>query len=112
MKNIEMAWKEFNLNLEMVQSATKALAPDMILGVSAGSNLTIHCADEITEEQEQDIKDYLEALTNVSVEATSYKTASEIKTEQDAALTTKRASAQAKLMALGLTEEEVNAIIA
>lgn len=84
MKNIEMAHKEYHINLDKVLTAVKALAPEMVYGISSDSNTRIHCKDETTQEQVLAIESYLDGIAETSVEATSYRSAEQLKTAIDA----------------------------
>ena len=84
MKNIEIQFKEFNLNLEKVLEQAKVLAPDLISGLSADVNIRIHCADEISEEQIAAIQAYVDGLNEESEEAASYRSAEQIEAAKKA----------------------------
>lgn len=79
MKNIDVNWKSFNLDLNMVNDHVKTLATGKVFGISADSDLTIHCDDSITDDQVAAIKTYLDGLTATSDEAKNYRTRDQIK---------------------------------
>lgn len=79
MKTIQMEWKQFNINLDKVLSEVKILAPGKIYGISSDVNMRINCSDDLTLEQEEAINDYLNSIDEQSNEATSYRTASQVR---------------------------------
>lgn len=111
MKTIQLEWKEFNVNLETVQAAIKLIDP-ACCGMSGNSKLEIHSTnDELSQEAIDDIQAYWDALDEESEEATSYKTATQIKEEKEADVAAKKATARAKFITMGLTEAEADAIL-
>lgn len=109
MLNVELEWKEFSVNLKKVKEALRLI--DETCELSANSKLVAHCSDELSEEQVQEIKDYWEALDEESEEATSYISAEDEKAAAAADIAAKKASARAKLLVLGLSEEECGAVL-
>jgi len=79
MKNIEMAWKEFNINIDAILVEAKALAPNKILGISADTNMRLHCEDSITEAEVAAIEAYLNGIDDESDEATKYRSQEQVK---------------------------------
>lgn len=110
-----LQWKEYSVNLEKVEDALKAmLGADYIgsSGIGAGSTthaegLHLHLSENVTDGQKSDIQDYWDAITEESEEATAYQSNAEI----EAIKATKKAEGKAALIALGLTEDQVNAMI-
>ena len=112
MFNIDLAWKEFNVSVPAVQSAvTLLITSTPIFGISCDNDLTIHCESEPTVEELDAVVSYWEALTLESIEATSYKTQAQIAEEADIARNLALESAKTKLSALGLSLDEIKAII-
>jgi hypothetical protein len=111
MFSINFQWKEFNINLEAVEAWMKEYVGDSYCGNSADSKLTLWFHEVPSQELMDDIQAYWNGLTEESTEATSYKTATELANEVAAAKTAAKASATSKLAALGLSAEEIAAIV-
>jgi len=110
MKTINLDWKEFNVNLNMVHEMAK-LIDESCCGLSANSQLQVHFVDNVSEEKEQELKDYWDSITEESDEAKSYKTQKQMDEEKEEANKAAKASATAKLKALGLTDNEISAMM-
>ena len=82
MKTIQLEWKEFNINLEKIHEMAK-LIDESCCGLSANSKLEIHFVDNISEEKEQELKEYWDSITEESDEAKSYKTQKQINEEKE-----------------------------
>jgi hypothetical protein len=106
MYKIELQWKEFNVNLQKVNEAIPSIC-NSYAGNQANSVLELWFSEEPSDQEKADIQAYWDALTDQSAEAQSYKSAADIETERLA----KKASAEAKLIALGLSQDEVKAIL-
>ncbi len=104
---IELEWKEFNLDLNTIHAWMQANAGEQYSGSSADSTLKLHFLEEPSQEEKDAIVAYWEALDEESDEAANYMSAADIEAEK----ATKAAAGKAKLIALGLTEDEVNALI-
>lgn len=104
--NMKLAWKEFNVNLAKIDADLRALEPSYC-GNSAGLDLTLHFTDVPSEEVQAEIAAMWDSLTEESEEAVSYKSSAELQADVEA----KKQSAAAKLKALGLSDEEVAAIL-
>ena len=111
MFTLSLQWKEFNLNLQSVKEWIDANLDAECVGLSAHSKLEAHFTDEPSEQDKSDLQAYWNGLTDQSDEATSYQTAEQIKAAADADRAAKLASARTKLEGLGLTAEEVSAIL-
>lgn len=94
MRNIEMAWKEFNVDCDAILAHAKTLS-DKVLASSADINFRLHCDDSITDEEIQLIQDYMDGLTAESEEAISYRSQDQIK----AAIASMKAAIPAKTWA-------------
>lgn len=111
MRTVELSWKEFNVNLEMVQAHMKSL-DSSCCGMSGNSKLEVHFTnDEISQEIIDSAVAYWDAIDEESEEAISYKTAAQIKSERDTEIAAQKASAKTKFLNMGLTEAEANAIL-
>jgi hypothetical protein len=107
MINIALNWKEFNINLKKVEEKIKLDHPECC-GASAGNELTLHFdTDSLDESAIEAIQSYWDGITSESDEAVMYQSAAEIAQEKEA----KKAAGLAKLIALGLTEEEAKALV-
>ena len=80
-------------------------------GISAGQKLTVHFTSEPHEDETAAIELYWESLTETSEEHTSYQTGAQKAASEAADKAAKVASATAKLLALGLSADEVKAIL-
>jgi hypothetical protein len=104
---IELEWKAFNICLETLETWLKANAGEHYCGNSADSKLSLH----FMEEPSQEIKDAIQAkwdeIDESAAEATAYKSLEDRIAEREA----KKASGIAKLVALGLTEAEAQALV-
>ena len=113
MANIVLKWKEHSVNLNKVDQELKSMIGADYFGTSAvgpdslthEEGLHVHLADSVSEEQKEEIQTYWDAIDEESQEAVSYKSKDDIAAEK-AAL---KASGRAKLIALGLTEQEADA---
>jgi len=105
--SIELEWKEFNVCLETVHAWMQANAGEHYRGSSADSKLRLHFVEEPSQEVKDDVAAYWEALDEESDEAANYMSAADRAAEVEA----KKASGKAKLAALGLTAEEIAALV-
>lgn len=106
MQKLEMNWKSFNVNLQKLDQDLRALYPNYV-GNQAHRVLELWFKEEISEEIKAEIEKMWEDLTETSEKAVSYKSQSEISEEQN----NKKQSAKSKLKALGLTDEEILALM-
>lgn len=107
---LELEWKEFNVSLDAVNSWMQANAGEEYCGLSGNDKLQIHFENEPSAEEKEAIADYWEALDEESDEAVSYQSAEQIKAAVEADKAAKKAAASAKLIALGLSQEEIDAL--
>lgn len=110
MFKIELQWKEFSVNLPMLDQKLRAEHPEYA-GNQAHNILELWFTEEPSQEAKEEIVAYWEALDEESEEATSYKTQAQIEADAAADKAAKKASAAAKLEALGLTADEIAAIL-
>lgn len=106
MYNLELQWKEFNVNLEAITEFAKSLDASCV-GGSADVNFRLHFMEEPSDEVKQEIQDKWDNLDEESEEVVSYVSAAQKMQDRS----DKRESAKAKLALLGLTPEEVAAIL-
>ena len=104
MFTLDLNWKTFNVSLPKIRAWVDANLEASCLGISANSKLQIHFEQEPTELDKNALQSYWNSLDEESEEATSYMSLE----EQTQA---KKDSAKAKLLALGLTEVEIEAIL-
>ena len=83
MNKIELQWKEFNINLNMVQTHIKTLDINCC-GLQAARTLEVWSTETPSEETTQAIKDYWESLTSESAEATSHFSQADLKAAMEA----------------------------
>lgn len=79
MKNVELNWKEFNVDLEALRAEIDSLVPGKCLGISADSNLRIHMNEETSQEEIDSILLMWEELDEESEMAASYRSQEQIK---------------------------------
>ena len=87
MFSIQLAWKEYNVSLEAIETWMKSNAGELYTGNSADAALTLWFTEDPGETITGNISSYWAALTAESSEATSYKSAAQI-TSQIASLKT------------------------
>jgi hypothetical protein len=105
--SMRLNWKEFNINLGDLETWLKTNAGEHYCGNSAHSCLELWFLEEPSEEIKEAIQDKWDLLDEESDEAVSYKSNAELRAEAEV----KKASGRAKLLSLGLTEEEVAALL-
>jgi hypothetical protein len=106
MFSIKLQWKEFSVDLRGVDTKMRLDYPTYIAN-QANSEFELYFESEPSEQEKTDIQAYWDALTDQSAEAQSYESQADIETARLA----KVASAKTKLEALGLTADEVKAIL-
>lgn len=106
MFKIELQWKEFNIDLRALDAKMR-LDYASYTGNQAYSILELWFSEELSQEDKDAIVAYWDGLTEESDEASSYESAADLEADRIA----KKASAKAKLEALGLTEDELKAIL-
>lgn len=107
---MDYAWKEFSINGDLVLITIKTLS-DKIVGTSHNSKFQIHFSSQPSVEELEAINDYWDSINEESEEATSYISGEQVKQNQQAENLALKESAKAKLLALGLSEAEVSAIL-
>ena len=108
---MDLAWKEFNVNLADCEVQFKALGGAQYCGNQAHSVLELWFLEEQSQEEKDALTGYWDNLTDESDEAVNYQTGEQIKAAQEADKAAKLATASAKLEVLGLTAEEIQAIV-
>ena len=111
MFNLNLSWKSFNVSCDSIKTWLEANVETEFLGMSANSSLQIHFSTEPSQEEKDAINAYWDGLTDESDEAVNYQTGEQIKAAQEADKAAKIATASTKLQALGLTAEEIQAIL-
>lgn len=106
MKQINLQWKPFNVDLQKLDQDLRALYPSYV-GNQAHAHLELWFQDEVTDQDQVDIQAMWDGLTETSPEAVSYKSQAQVALDQQA----KKDSAKAKLLALGLDEAEIKALL-
>lgn len=107
MYSINLEWKEFNVNLQAVEAWMKANAGAHYSGNQASRTLELYFSEEPEQSVKDDVQAYWDLLAEDAEEVTSYKSQEDVLAE----IATKKASGRAKLLQLGLTEEEVSALV-
>lgn len=108
---LDLNWLTFPVNLDTVETWLKANAGENYKGNSADADLTLWFSEEPSDDIKLEIMAYWEALTSDSIEATGYKTAAQIKADLESAKNASLASATSKLEQLGLSADEIAAIV-
>jgi hypothetical protein len=111
MITLDLNWKQFNVSLSKIREWVDANITTPCVGISANSKLQIHFEQEPEELDKNALLSYYEAIDEESIEATSYQTREQEEAARQADLQAKQNSARAKLLALGLTEDEIAAIL-
>lgn len=114
MATIVLSWKEFNLDLNAVETWLRANAGEAYTGSSGvGEGSTTHAPGlhlNFSEDPSQEVKDainaYWDSLEADSDEAAAYKS-QEDRSADEAVV---KAAARAKLLALGFNEDEAEAL--
>lgn len=104
---LELEWQAFNIDLAAMETWFKANAGADYCGSSADTNLKLHFTAEPTQAIKDAIQTKWDSLTEISDEAVSYKSYTTLSSEKETA----KASGKAKLAALGLTAEEIDALL-
>lgn len=107
MYKLELQWKEFNIDLPALDSQLRASYPSYV-GNQAYSVLELW----FNEEPSQEDKDAIQALWD-GIEDDQHALAQSYTSQADieAEIEVKKQSAKTKLLALGLTEDEVKALV-
>lgn len=108
---MQLDWKEFNLDLNTIQTWMKANAGDDFAGCSADTSLRLHFTAEPSDEIKETIQDHWDNLSEESDEATAYMSQEDRATAAATARASAIASATAKLETLGLSAQEIAAIL-
>lgn len=104
----ELAWKDHNIDLDAVNVWAKANCGEQYCGASADSAFKMHFMEEPSQEIKDAIDELWEDLDDEEHEmCASYKS----KEERAEEVAAKKASGKAKLIALGLTEDEAAALV-
>jgi len=106
MYKLELPWKQFNVDIRAVDAQLR-LDYASYAGSQASYTLELWFNEEPSEQDKTDIQAMWDGITEESEEAQSYESQADIETARLA----KVASARAKLAALGLTEDELKAIL-
>lgn len=106
MYKLELQWKEFKVNLSKIDQTLTELYPSYA-GNQAHSVLELWFKEDLTEDESKEIKQMWDSLTEESEEVKAYKSLNVIEEERKA----KKQSAKDKLKKLGLTEEEIAALV-
>ncbi len=108
---INLEWQTFNVDLNTVDAWIKANAAANYCGMSANSELQIHYTEQPDDSVISAVQAYWAGLNDSSPEATNYKPESQRMSESASAKATALASATSKLEALGLTQNEIDALL-
>ncbi len=103
---MKLDWKEYNVDLEALQVHLKSLYPNLD-GCAAGRELSLIFFEEPSQEDKDAVVALWESIDAEHEMVASYKSQAQRIEEKMA----KKESGKAKLLALGLTEDEVAALI-
>jgi hypothetical protein len=107
MYKLELQWKEFNIDLQTLDAELRISYP-LYIGNQAHSVLELWFNEEPNQADKDSIQAIWDAIdSNQHPMAQSYKSAAQVKTEREV----QKASAKAKLVVLGLTEDELKALL-
>lgn len=107
MEQIQLEWKQFSLDLNSVETWMKSNVGEGYRGNSADYCLHLWFEEEPSQEVKDAVASYWEGLTSESNEAAVYKSQEERSIENLA----KKVSGKAKLSALGLSDDEIAALV-
>lgn len=107
---IHLDWKPFNVDVNAVNAWIKANTYSNFCGSSGQDTLMLCFTSEPSERDKALIQKYWDEMAEESPEATSYRSAKERLEAAAAEKAANKASAKAKLLALGLSEEEIAAL--
>lgn len=110
MISIDLQWLKFSVDLNAVEAWMKANAGPNYCGNSADADLTLWFTDEPGEEVRDNIAAYWSGLKAKSAEAKGYQSKEDRKAAADSAKAASLASANAKLKAMGLSDDEIAAL--
>jgi len=110
MINIELDWKDFNVDVNSVMAWMSKNAGPKYAGCSSDYKLTVHFSDEPGDDIRESIQEYWDGLNKRSKEYKNYKSRADRDAEAKKAADDIKASAVGKLKALGLTEDEIAAL--
>ena len=103
---IKLDWKEYKVDLVKLDKELRQSYPSYV-GNQAHSYLELYFSEPISDEQKLDIEILWECIDESHELAQSYKSTEQVKLKKLA----KKESAKAKLLALGLDEEELEALL-
>lgn len=103
---IKLDWKECRIDLSNLDRQLKQIYPSY-LGNQAHSHLELYFSEPLSDEQKLDIEILWECIDESHELSQSYKSAEQVELEKLA----KKQSAKTKLLALGLDEEELKALL-
>ena len=106
MFKMEMQWKEFSVDLRAVEAHMRS-SFESYAGNQAAGSLELWFNEELSQEDQSAVIAYWDDIHDDSAEATSYQSAADLAAEVAA----KKASGKAKLAALGLSEDEIAALV-
>jgi hypothetical protein len=105
--SMKLDWKEINIDMNVVEAWLRANAGEHYCGNAAHTHLDLYFSEEPSQEEKDAILAYWEALDEESDEALAYMSREDRLADKAA----KKEAGKAKLLALGLTEAEVAALI-
>ncbi len=108
---IDLNWKDFNIDLVSVDTWFKTKIGDNYLGNSAYYDFTLYFKTTPDDSIIQMVKDYWDAIDEHSPEVANYSSIADKIAADQAAKAEKLASATSKLTALGLTADEISALM-
>lgn len=107
MKAIDLKWPEFKLDMQSIESWMRSNAGPHYLGNAAHAELRLLFSEDPSSDVKRLINEYWAELSSESDEAKAYKSLEDRKAEVAAA----KASALAKLAALGLSDNEIKSLV-
>ncbi len=108
---MDLQWKDFKVCMESIESWVKANAGPSYVGNSADSDITLNFTSVPDSAIVELIQSHWDSLDKTSIEATSYKSAEQKMQDDNVTKSKLLASASAKLAALGLSIDEIKALI-
>ena len=110
-QDINLQWPSFNVDLNTVDAWVKANAASGYIGMSADYDLSLHYSSDPGDTVREAVAAYWAGLNSGSPEATNYESQASREAAAAAAKASALASATSKLEALGLSANEIKALI-
>jgi len=109
--DINLDWKAFKVDMNLVHAWLAKNAGDKYCGCSANSQFQVHFTDEPGQDVRSAVVSYWNKINKKSAEYKNYQSAEDRRADVANAQAKAKASGLSKLKALGLTDDEINALM-